>query len=125
MSCKDALITKAPVATPDQPVEAVIKNMRKNGVTLVPVVDADQTLVGIFSFGILLEDTLPVSLAIGAKGGSEDAPINVRIPAAPGMVKRLQRSMLSPVSALMQRPRNVVYPDTPLESAVHHIREAG
>ncbi len=125
MSCKDALVTKVPPATPDQPVEAVVKNMRKNGVTLVPVIDSDQTLVGVFSFGILLEDTLPVSLAMGGRGGSEDSPINVRIPAAPGMVKRLQRSMTAPVSALMQKPRNVVHPDTPLESAIREIREAG
>jgi len=48
----------------------------------------------------LLEDTLPVSLAMGGRGGSEDSTVNVRIPAAPGMVKRLQRSMVSPVSAL-------------------------
>jgi CBS domain-containing protein len=126
MSCKDALAEKVPPVTPDQTVETVIKSMRNSGVSIIPVVDADNALVGVFSFGILLEDTMPVSLAVGG-GGGEDAPppMNVRIPAAPGMVKRLKRSMMSPVSALMQRPRNVVHPDTPLESAIREIREAG
>ncbi len=123
MSCKDALIDKAPMVTPDQTVEAVIKTMRGSGVSMVPVVDGERKLVGVFSYGILLEDTIPVSLAIG--GGGEMGGTSVRIPAAPGMVKRLRQSMLAPVSTLMQRPANLVNPDTSLEAAIREVREAG
>lgn len=123
MSCKDALVEKAPVVSPDQTIDVVVKTMRTSGVSMVPVVDSDRKLVGIFSYSILLEDTLPVSLAIGA--GGEMGGTSVRIPAAPGMVKRLRQSMMGPVSTLMQRPANLINPDTSLESAIREVREAG
>lgn len=123
MSCKNALVEKAPVVSPDQTIDVVVKTMRTSGVSMVPVVDSDRKLVGIFSYSILLEDTLPVSLAIGA--GGEMGGTSVRIPAAPGMVKRLRQSMMGPVSTLMQRPANLINPDTSLESAIREVREAG
>jgi CBS domain-containing protein len=121
MLCQDALVKKCLTARPDQSVESLLKEMRKDHAGFVPVVE-DGLLVGLFSIGILLEDLLPVSLAMA---GGEDGPTNVMIPAAPGMATRLRRNLGTNVGMLMQRPARFLYPDTPLEAAIHELRDAG
>ncbi len=125
MSCRDALIEKVLTAWPEQTVEAILKDMRKNNVSFVPVVDGNKTLVGQFSISLLLEDTLPVSLAAGSGGGDKNLLMNVVIPASVGLSKRLQRSLGVPVSALMQRVSSVLYADSPLEAAIQEVSKAG
>ena len=125
MSCRDALVTNILTATSDQTVEAILKDMRKNNISLVPIIDSDNVLVGQFSIGLLLEDTLPVSLAVGGAAGGEKSMTNVVIPAASGLSRRLQRSLAAPVSALMERPAYILHPDASLETAIQQVRQAG
>jgi len=122
MPCKDALVKKVMTVSPDMSVEQALKDMKKSGLFFAPVVDSDGTLVGLFSVSRLLENTLPVSVAL-ASGGA--AGVNVMVPSAPGMAKRLQKYRGARVSEMMQRQFGVVDPDMSLESAVRLIRETG
>jgi len=121
MPCKDALVEKTLVLKPDQNIEQAVTDMKKSGVTFAPVVENDGTLAGLFSFSRLLENTLPVSVAVGGEGSS----MNVTIPSAPGMAKRLQKYRLSSVAEMMQRGLRAVHGDTALDVAVRHVRETG
>lgn len=121
MPCKNALITKTVTLKPGQTVDQGLAALKKADISFAPVLEDDGTLAGVFSLSRLLENTLPVSVAV-AGGGSV---MNVTIPAAPGMVKRLQKYRLSKVSELMQRPARVFHPDTALDAAVHHVRGEG
>lgn len=123
MPCKDALITKTVLLKPDQTVEQALQILKKASVTFAPVLEEDGTLVGLFSISRLLENTLPVSVAIGAGGAGN--VMNITIPSAPGMVKRLQKYRLSKISEMMQRPSQAVHQNTPLDVAVRYVREMG
>ena len=123
MPCKDALITKTVLLKPDQTVEQALQTLRKAGLAFAPVLEEDGTLAGLFSISRLLENTLPVSVAVGAGGSGNVA--NITIPSAPGMAKRLQKYRQSKVSEMMQRPLRAVHANTPLDAAVRHVREMG
>ncbi len=117
MLCKDALIKNPLTTKPDKTVEHVLKEMQKAGAVCVPVLDAQNIVIGLFSINILLEETLPVALAVGP----DDARINVTIPSAPGITKRLQKLMNTPVSDVMRRAFQTVGQDSPLESAIRAV----
>lgn len=121
MPCKDVLVEKVLTLKPDQKVEPALKALGKEGVTFAPVVEDSGEFVGVFSISRLLFDVLPVSVSVG-EGGSFQ---NIRIPAAPGMAKRLQKDLAGLVSQLMERHVPVVSPETPLETAIRHIRQQG
>lgn len=123
MPCREALITKPILLKPSQSVDQALAALKKAGATFAPVLEDDGTLAGLFSVGRVLENTLPVSVAVAV--GGEGAAMNVTIPSAPGMAKRFQKYRQGTVSEMMQRPARAVYPDTPLDAAVRHIRENG
>jgi CBS domain-containing protein len=119
MPCQDALIKKALTAKPDQPIEKILKDMKKGGLSLVPVLDDDKRPVGVISLARLLNESLPVAL----DAGNDLARMTVVIPNAPGMGKRLQRIMDSPAGEIMDRQLRVVYPGTPMEAAIRLLKE--
>jgi CBS domain-containing protein len=121
MPCKDALIKKVLTLAPDLTVEQALKDMKKGKVNFAPVLDDEGNFLGVFSYSRLLQDTLPVSVAVGA----DTAKANIRIPSAPGMAKRLTRTLGSRVGDLMDRQVRTVNPDTALETAIRFIRDAG
>ena len=123
MPCKDALVTKTVSLKSSQTVEQALQTLRKAGLSFAPVVEDDGSLAGLFSISRLLENVLPVSVAVGMGGSGGN--VNVTIPSAPGMAKRLQKFRQSKVSEMMQRPLRAVHQNTPLEVAVRHVREMG
>lgn len=123
MSCKEALVTKTVHLKPSQSVEQALAAMKKAGMTFAPVLEEDGTLAGVFSVGRVLENILPVSVAVAV--GGEGAAMNVMIPSAPGMAKRFQKYRRGTVSEMMQRAPQVVHPDTPLDTVIRHVQESG
>lgn len=123
MLCNDALVKKAVLLKPEQTVEQALSVLGKAGVTFAPVLEDGCALAGVFSVGRLLENTLPVSVAVGAGDGGN--VVNVMVPSAPGMAKRLQKYRNAKISEMMQRPVRTVHRDMPLEAAVRYIRETG
>lgn len=121
MPCQNALTTKIMTLKPADTVAQALKDMKKNKASFAPVVE-DGELVGVFSLGRVLQNTLPVSVTLGGEGRALGGR-PVRIPAAPGLGRRLQKSMTGTVAEIMERSVAAVTPDTPLEAAIRHIAQ--
>lgn len=120
MSCKAAIIDKYPKASPADPVEEILEIMKKGKVETVPVVDEDGSLVGVFSLLVMMKALLPVSVAVS--GGVN---MDIVIPAAPGIAKRLNKVHMLHISDLMERRVNAVAPQTAIWEALNLLVQGG
>lgn len=118
MLCKNALVKKVQVLSPDQMVGDALQILKKAGIRHAPVLGEGGTLEGIFSVTRVLENSLPVSLASGTG-------VPVTIPSAPGMSVRLRRITNDIVAHVMNRQVRAVHPDTPIETSVRLLAEGG
>jgi CBS domain-containing protein len=120
MSIRDAMTDKFMTLSPDDGVGDAIKAMRGLGIDMAPVVDTEDRVQGIFSLSVLLRNLLPVSVTMA--GGVQ---LDVRIPAAPGIGKRLQRAMDMSVGEVMDRKVTGIDPQTPLWEAINALTTHG
>lgn len=120
MPCHTAMIDKPLTASPDDPVEKVLANMKKKKAEYVSIVDKDGVLQGLFSFQILMKNLLPVSVAM-----SNGVRIDVGLKAAPGIAKRMKKVLPLPVSDIMERKMNLVRPETPTWEGINLLVSQG
>lgn len=121
MPCHAAIVDKALVLKVDTKISKALKDMKKKGVQSAAVIDGKGALAGFFSYRILMKNLLPVSIAM-----SDGIQLDVTIPAAPGIAKRLKKVMPLTVETLMERKNfPVVYPETPLWEGVNLIVQTG
>ena len=121
MPCHAAIVAKYTSLKADMTVEKALKAMKKAKVEYAPVVDSDGVLVGLTSYHFLMKNLLPVSVNMG-----DGFQLDVNIPAAPGIAKRLRNSMLLSVETVMERKNfPVVYPETPTWEGVNMMVQTG
>ena len=119
MPCHAAIKEKMVTAKPNETVKAVLKRMRTKSADIVPVVNPDDgTLMGYFSSAELLKNLLPVPVSM-----SDGFQLDVKIPAAPGIAKRLKKVQNLSVSDFMNRRTHHVFPDTPTWEGVRLLLE--
>jgi predicted transcriptional regulator len=111
-----AMNDKFLTASPGDNVEDTLKAMKKAKADIVPVVDEKGAVMGVFTVGIVLENLLPVSVAM-----SDGIQLDIQIGAAPGIAKRLKKVLPLSVGDLMNRKFDAVYPETPLWETVNQI----
>ena len=121
MPCHAAIVAKALTIKADTTIEKALKAMKKAKTEYAPVVDGDGVLVGLVSYHILMKNLLPVSVNM-----SDGIQLDVNIPAAPGIAKRLRNSMLLETETVMERKNfPVVYPETPTWEGVNMMVQTG
>ncbi|MBX2833801.1 MAG: CBS domain-containing protein [Micavibrio sp.] len=121
MPCHAAIAEKTLVFSPDMNVEKALKELKKKKQRHAAVVDDTGALLGIFSFGCLLGNIMPVSVAI-QDGISIDLPVR----AAPGVAKRLRKLFPLTVQELMERKNiTIVFPETPIWECVNRLTSSG
>lgn len=120
MPCHSAIVSKNVSVKPDDTVADVLKAIKKAKVTEASVIDDDGAFLGFFSMKVLLSSLIPVSVAV-----SEGVQLDVRLPAAPGVAKRLQNIKSLPVSNIMERKPACVKPDTPVWEGVSLLTKHG
>ena len=120
MPCYEAILKKPVTVLPSQSVESVIQILEEHKVSAAPVVDEKGILQGVFSMKILLKNLLPVSVMM-----ADGIQIDMKIGAAPGIVKRLAHVMPLAVSDIMDRKVTTVSPDTPLWEGVSLLTAKG
>lgn len=113
MPCHAAIVEKTMTLSPETEVEAALKDMKKKKADFAAVVDDQGVLIGMFSIQSLLNNLLPVSVAM-----ADGIRLDVTVRAAPGIAKRLKKVYPSKVSELMERRVHVVYPQTPIWEGV-------
>lgn len=120
MPCHSAIVAKNVTVAPDETVEHALKAIKKGKVNAVAVIDGDGVFHGIFSMKVLLGNLIPVSVAV-----SEGVQLDVALPAAPGVAKRLANVKSLPVSELMDRKPQSVSPDAPVWQGVSLLTKNG
>ncbi|MCK5284714.1 MAG: CBS domain-containing protein [Alphaproteobacteria bacterium] len=120
MPCHSAMTKDMVSVSSDQLIEDVLALMKKKNVDAVPVVDEEKKLVGLFSIHVLMKNLLPVSVAM-----VDGVQIDMSVQAAPGIAKRLRKVSPLPVSELMDRKFNLVYPETPIWEGVNFLIQYG
>lgn len=121
MPCHAAIIEKALSIKVDSTIEKALKDMKKAKVEYAPVLDEEGIIVGLLSYHILMKNLLPVSLTM-----KDGVQMDVNIPAAPGIAKRLRNVLLLTVDTVMERKNfPVVYPETPIWEGVHMMVQTG
>jgi CBS domain-containing protein len=120
MSCRAAMTEKFTTVSPGDAVESVLKDMKKSKIDFMPVVDEAGKLAGLFSLQILMKNLLPVSVPVTGGFGPD-----VKLPAAPGIAKRLNKLHTLVVSDLMDRKVNTISPEIPIWEAVNLLVQQG
>lgn len=120
MPCHVAVTKKHQTIDPDMSVEKALKFIRKNKVITAPVVDGEGKILGLFSMKILLKNLIPVSVVM-----ADGVQIDIKVTAAPGVAKRLNKILPLPVSEVMERKVTCVDPDAPLWEGVSLITRHG
>lgn len=119
-SCRAAIIEKFLALSPDDGVEDALDMLKKSGMDMAPVIDETGTAVGIFSLPVLMKSLLPVSVAM--TGGVQ---LDVKIPAAPGIARRLNKVHGLSVNDVMERKFTAIDPDAPLWEGINMLVAQG
>lgn len=121
MPCHAAIVDKALTVKSDETIEKILKKMKKANTDYVPVLDGQGIIMGLLAHHILMKNLLPVSVNM-----SDGTQMNLNIPAAPGIAKRLKNSMLLTADAVMERKNfPVVFPETPIWEGVNMMVQTG
>jgi len=116
MACYSAIEKKGVTLSPGKTVEEALNVLKKSKAATASVIDDEGTFLGIFSMGILLKNLIPAPITT-----SNGVQIDMKIPAAPGVAKRLDRILSINVSEVIERNPVKVLPDEPIWEAVGRL----
>lgn len=116
MPCHAATSKKVITVSKDDSVESVIKAMKKAKADNAVVVEVNGIYQGVFSSKTLLCSLIPVSVAM-----SDGVQLDVKVAAAPGVVKRYGNIKPLPVEEVMDRKVHKMLPDAPIWEGVAHL----
>ncbi len=120
MPCHSAITENNLYVGPNETVEEVLKKIKKAKVFAAAVVDEEGTFLGTFSEKVVLNNLIPVSVAM-----ADGVQIDIKVQAAPGIAKRLAKVMPLPVYDLMDRKPAKVSPDDPIWQGVSTLTKSG
>ena len=115
----DALADQRIALSSGHSIEDALAILRDSHTDVLPVLDADGRMEGVFSLAILMKNLLPVSVPVGG------LDIDVRIAAAPGIGKRLAKMQVLRVGDLMDRKAASIDPGVPLWEAIGLLMQVG
>lgn len=120
MPCHAAMMNKVATLSSDLTVEDALKVLDKHKADALPVLDAEGVFQGMFGRRILMKNLLPVSVAM-----SDGIQLDVKIPAAPGIAKRLKKVLPLPIQEFLDRKVPYVQPEMALWQCVSVIVQHG
>jgi CBS domain-containing protein len=115
----DALADQSIALSSGHSIEDALSILRESHVDVLPVLDDQGRMEGVFSLPILMKNLLPVSVPVGG------IDIDVRISAAPGIAKRLAKMQVLHVGDLMDRRAPSIPPGVPLWEAISLLMQTG
>lgn len=121
MSCKDTMITDVAKATPTQTVQDIMNIFETRRFNSVPVVDADNKVVGIFSMHSLFQNLLPNSAKM--EGGVDNLEFLSESEA--GVAKKMRTLCATPIGEVMESNPPLVGPETTAWEAVRLMAQFG
>lgn len=123
MSCKDALVKKVILISPDINVADAIAIISEHAIRAVPVVDNDANYYGMFGLHSLMDDLLPIAARM--EGGITD--LSFVEGGAPGAAKRIRKLSPHPVKTVIHAPdgRSLLTPDIPILEVIRRLSQFG
>lgn len=120
MPCSAAMSEKLRTVLETETVEDVLRTMREQDIKAVCVLDEEDNFTGLFSYAAFLKHLLPVTVPT-----SQSSSMDMKIGAAPGIAKRLKKSLPLPVQTFVERKVSAVSPDTPIWEGVNKLLQSG
>lgn len=121
MACADALIENPTVLHPDMTVEEALTLLEEQQIRCAPVVDSNQSLVGMFGLHSLMEDMLPTAARI--TDGVED--LDFVMGAGPGAAKRMRKLFPRPLRDHMDSDYQTLRIDTSMLEVIRRVVKYG
>lgn len=101
-------------------IETIVALMQERGQSIVAVENEDGVFEGVFSLQTLMKNSLPVSVAM-----NDGVQMDIKVPAAPGIAKRLDKVLPLPVQGFIDRQIVVIRPDTAIWQGVSLLIQHG
>ena len=115
MFCRNAMVTNVVSAGPEQTIQDALGLFEQHRIRAVPIVDGRGSLLGQFTFDVMLSNLLPGAVLVNPH---EMMDVNLRldylVDAEPDVAKHLRDLLPTKLSEAMDRDVRVVHPDTPL-----------
>lgn len=121
MSCKETMLTDVAKAAPEQTVQDIMTVFETRRFNSVPVVDADNKVVGMFSMNTLFKNLLPTSARI--EGGVDNLEFLSESDA--GVAKKMRKLCAAKIGEVMTQDPPLVGPNTTAWEAVRLMAQFG
>ena len=120
MPCHAAVDQNSLCVKLTETIENIVTLMQKKGQSIVAVENDEGVFEGVFSLQTLMKNSLPVSVAM-----NDGVQMDIKVPAAPGIAKRLDKVLPLPVQGFVDRQIVVIRPDTAIWQGVSLLVQHG
>jgi CBS-domain-containing membrane protein len=126
MICRHALVTDVISAGPENTLADALALLEHHGIRALPIVDETRTLVGYFSFEVLLSRLLPGAITL-EHHGLEDTNLRLDylMDAEEKVAQRLGELLPVKLAEVMGPPTLVVHAETPLWEGIRQLVRHG
>lgn len=126
MFCRNAMAANIVFARPDQTIRDALDLFEQHGIRAVPIVDADEKLLGQFTLNLMLSSLLPGALTAGSHElMGADLRLDYTLDAEPDVAKHLRELLHVTLGEMMDREVRAVHPDTPLWEGIRCLVKHG
>jgi CBS domain-containing protein len=126
MLCRNALVPQVITAGPDDTIGDALTLLKQHGIRAIPIVGAGDTLLGWFSFDVVLANLLPGPITV-EHHGLED--VNLRLDylldGEDSVANRLKTLSTLKLREVMSTAVPAVHPDTPLWEGIRKLFQHG
>ncbi len=126
MPCRHAMIQEGLVtSTKETTLEQALEIFDKHKIRSIPVVDADNNLLGLFNFHQLLVTILPIPSGVGHNLDPLDISLDHLFGQSEWLSERLHNHLHRSIGDLMIKDLKTVNPDTPIGEGVRLLAHYG
>jgi CBS-domain-containing membrane protein len=126
MFCRNAMLTDVVQAGPDWTIRDAVSLLQQQNVRVLPIVDGEGRLLGLFSFDVVLADLLPKALQIEEyELKNVDLRLDYLVDTEADLAKRLRALLPVKLSDVMNPEVRVAHPDTPLVEGIRLLAKHG
>ena len=126
MFCRHALVTQVISAGPDETLADALTLLQRHDIRALPIVDDKRTLLGYFSFDVVLSRLLPGAITLEHRGLEDtNLRLDYLVDAEAKVAERLGELLSVRLADVMGPAAHVVHPETPLWEGIRQLVRHG
>jgi len=126
MFCRHALVSEVISAGPDETLADALALLERHGIRALPIVDAQRTLLGYFSFDVVLSRLLPAAITLEHRGLEDtNLRLDYLVDAEERVAKHLGELLPVKLREIMGPAPHVVHPETTLWEGLRQLVRHG